>query len=186
MSKKLIIFVVAFALALIAFVVWWFTQAPPTTTPQPTNEEINTDVTPTELQPWQTPTQPTPLTPEKKAETDAKNTALRFVEIYGSYSTDAPYQNLMAADYMFSDSFKQVISGQKTTTEPGGGFYSVTTRALSAQVESQSDSQARILVSTQREELFNSIGETQLRYQDIRVTLVKSGSNWLINGAEWQ
>ena len=86
MSRKLLIFIVAFTLVLIAFVVWWFTRpvAPPVSVNQPI--EQNKEVTPVELQPWQTTsTQTTPATPEQVAQTNAKNVALRF-----QYSLSSP------------------------------------------------------------------------------------------------
>ena len=54
MSRKLLIFIVAFTLALVAFVVWWFTRPAPQVNVQPVN--TTTEVTPAELQPWQTTT----------------------------------------------------------------------------------------------------------------------------------
>ena len=184
MSRKLLIFIIAFTLALIAFVVWWFTRP----APQVPTETVptSTEVTPVELQPWQTTTQPTPATPEKISETSAKNVALRFVEIYGSYSSDAPYQNIKAVDYMFTSNFKQIVAVQSTQPSSSSAFYGVTTKALTAQVENQTESSAAVLVSTQRQELFSRTAEPQLRYQDIRVMLVKQGDSWLVDKAEWQ
>ena len=185
MSRKLLIFIVAFTLALVAFVVWWFTRPAPQVNVQPVN--TTTEVTPAELQPWQTTTSPAvPATPEQVAQTSAKNFALRFVEIYGSYSSDAPYQNLKTVDYMFTSNFKQIVEAQTAQTEPAGGFYGVTTKALTAQVSNQTESSATVLISTQRQELFSRTGEPQLRYQDIKVTLVKQGQSWLVESAEWQ
>ena len=108
------------------------------------------------------------------------------MEIYGSYSSDAPYQNLKAVDYMFTSNFKQIVEAQTAQTEPAGGFYGVTTKALTAQVSNQTESSATVLISTQRQELFSRTGEPQLRYQDIKVTLVKQGQSWLVESAEWQ
>ncbi len=187
MSKKIIIFIVALTLVLSGLVIWWLTRQPPVSVSEPVPSIENVVTTPVELQPWQAPvSEKQPLTPQAVAQTNIKNEALRFAEIYGSFSTDAPYQNIKAIEHLFTPSFKSVVTATITSAVPAAGFYGVTTRALTAEIQSQTESSAVIMVSTQREELFSHQGEPQLRYQDIRLVMLKQGDNWLVDKAEWQ
>lgn len=182
MSKKFILIVVAVTLCLVAAVIWWLTK-PETAAPVEQPVTNNTTNTPEGVE----ATVPvTPPTPQEISDTGLKNIASRFVEIYGSYSSDANFANLKAVETLITGDLKQSIEAIITAAEPSEGFYGVTTKALLANIESQSVDSAVVIVKTQRQELFSGQGEVQLRYQDIRLSLVRSGDVWLVNRAEWQ
>jgi len=48
------------------------------------------------------------------------------------------------------------------------------------------DDSAVMLVTTQRNESFDSPKNTSVRYQDIELQMVKDGDGWLIDGFSWQ
>lgn len=184
MSKKLIVIIVAIALVLSALAIWWLTRPKPAvTTPGGTEAEVS--VPGSEFGQSPIPTAE-PASEQQVAQTSLKNSALRFVEIYGSYSTDAAYVNLKSLDSVITPNLKQSIEASITANTPAQGFYGVTTRALSAQVESETSERAVVLVSTQREELFSREGQPQLRYQDIRLVLLNQDNVWLVDSAAWQ
>lgn len=181
MSKKIIIIIIAVVLVLVAVFIWWLTR-PEATVPI---EQPSTNTTNNEAGVWQTDETYNP-TPEQVAATSLKNEAARFVEIYGSYSSDANFANLLAVKDLVTENYWQsmqsiIDAGAPTAT----GFYGVTTKALITNIESETAETAEVLVKTQRQELFSGQGEPQLRYQDIRLSLVRSGNNWLISQATW-
>ena len=180
MSRKFLIVIIGLGLALAAAVIWWLTL-PPTpapATPADSSVDVSAVSPPTPI--------PLPPTPQEVAQTSLKNTALRFAEIYGSYSTDAKFANLKAINGLISESMKQSVAADMAAGAPSQGFYGVTTRALLANIESETNETALVTVSTQRQELFSGQGELQLRYQDLRLTFVRQGEAWLVNKAEWQ
>lgn len=185
MSRKVIISAVAAVLVLSGVFVWWLvsSQGPSSTegsivsSPEVISDrEIDLSVPPSN-QPANPP--PIPLI-------NLKNSALRFAEIYGSYSSDAPFVNLKLAEDLASSSFRQSLQAAAATTPTEAGYYSVTTRALSATIDSQTNERAVVSVDTQREEIFSREGEPQLRYQTIKLTLVKQDDQWLVEAAEWK
>lgn len=184
MSRKLLIIIIALVLAFSAPVVWWLLKpSTPELIEQPKTNNVTNSTNNGVGQaiiPVATPT------PQEISETGLKNTASRFVEIYGSYSSDASFANLKAIGGLVTDNLKQSIQAVMDTAVPPAGFYGVTTKALLANIESQSTESAVVLVKTQRQELFSGQGEVQLRYQDIKVSLVRSNNSWLVDKAEWQ
>ncbi len=184
MSKKLLAVIITIALVLSALAIWWLTRSRPAVT-TPTESGSETVVPGSEFGTIPTPVTE-PASEQQIAQTNLKNSALRFVEIYGSYSTDASYANLKSLDSIITPGLKQNLPSSLAAATPAQGFYGVTTRALTAQVESETGEQAVIVVSTQREELFSREGQPQLRYQDIRLTLLNQGGVWLVDNATWQ
>jgi len=133
---------------------------------------------------------PEPVAQEPVApvvEPNLEFSALTFAEVYGTYSSDEPLRNFTAATALATSAYANQLRVQAASFPPPtpGAFYGVSTRALSVQVKSQSDSAATVLVKTQREEHLSRTGDTQVRYQDITLTLENSDTGWLVAGAKW-
>lgn len=112
-----------------------------------------------------------------------------FAERYGSYSSEAGFQNITDLKiYMtkkmqaISDSF---VASQKSQTS-AGTFYSTTTNALSTTVSSLTKVKATVRVSTQRRETGANINGTSTYYQVLVLDFAKDGENWLVDNASWQ
>ena len=179
MSRKFLIVIIGLGLALAAAVIWWWAAPAAPSQPAPASPAAMPAVSPAAPA-------PVPPTPQEVAQTSLKNTALRFAEIYGSYSTDAKFANLKAINGLISESMKQSVAAGMAAGAPSQGFYGVTTRALLANIENETNETALVTVSTQRQELFSGQGELQLRYQNLRLSLVRQGEAWLVDGADWQ
>ena len=179
MSRKFLIIIIGLGLVLAAAVIWWWAAPAAPSQPAPASPAAMPAVSPAAPA-------PVPPTPQEVAQTSLKNTALRFAEIYGSYSTDAKFANLKAINGLISESMKQSVAADMAAGAPSQGFYGVTTRALLANIENETNETALVTVSTQRQELFSGQGELQLRYQDLRLTFVRQGEAWLVDKAEWQ
>lgn len=119
-------------------------------------------------------------------ETVVKNLTKNFVERFGSYSLESNFSNFDEIEDLVTPT---VASWLKTYPQDlrkklPAGFTGVTTLALSQKVESLTDTEASLSVSTQREETVN--GATRVYYQDMKVNLVFTNGQWLVDGAYWQ
>lgn len=128
------------------------------------------------------------MTAEEKGIEQAQNIAKIFAERFGSFSNQGSFSNLddLAAlstpqmqDWLVAQ--KKKLSAQYAADEV---YYGVTTIAPIAKIESQSDSSAVIIVSTQRKETKD--GEIRVFNQDLKLAFVKVNGEWLINAAYWQ
>ena len=113
--------------------------------------------------------------------------ARTFVERFGSYSTEADYQNvedvLTLATIGFQDDLEQIAVDARRSEN--GLYYGVSTQILTVSTESESDTVATLLFTTQRKESTGSPGNTSIRNQDILVTLERVGDGWLVSDFEW-
>lgn len=110
-----------------------------------------------------------------------------FVERFGSYSSEADYENIDDVMAISTDALQSRLErlAEDARREQGSGYYGVSTRIITVKTESTSESAAQFLITTQREEAIDAPGNTSVRYQDIRVKLVKEGDEWLINDFTW-
>lgn len=117
----------------------------------------------------------------------AIQTALNFAERYGTYSSDLPGENIKQVLGQCTDKMaiylKNLEMDYKATSYTG-----ITTKSISQKVNSISASRADITVQTQRQETKSVDGKlvSNTLYQDIKVNLVKSDKQWLVDAAYWQ
>lgn len=111
-----------------------------------------------------------------------------FVERFGSFSTEAKYQNLIdLKPYMTTTMQTWVdttVAGQSQAAPTG--YTSVTARVLSTTVVSQTAAAAELTISTRRTEEGDTTNSAKTYYQDITVKMVKSGDDWKVDSALWQ
>ncbi|MFA5126889.1 MAG: hypothetical protein WC465_02720 [Patescibacteria group bacterium] len=115
------------------------------------------------------------------------NLARNYAERFGSWSTDQPGHNL---EELYPLSTTKMIKYLKTlnTDTSQSQFSGVSTKTITAEIENLNSQTAEVFVKTQRLETKTSgpaLVEDTI-YQDIKVSLVKSGEDWLVDGAYWQ
>jgi len=109
-----------------------------------------------------------------------------FTERFGSYSTDAEYQNILdLRPYMTNkmqvwaeDYVKIQLAREENTT-----MNRIVTIVASTQEQSVAGIQASMRLSTQRTE---SGTNEETYYQEIVLDFIKDGQNWLVDSATWQ
>lgn len=117
----------------------------------------------------------------------AIQTAMNFAERYGTYSSDLPGENIKQVLGQCTDKMasylKKLELDYKATSYTG-----ITTKSISYKMNSISASQADITVQTQRQETKSVDGKlvSNTLYQDIKINLVKSDKQWLVDAVYWQ
>lgn len=110
-----------------------------------------------------------------------------FVERFGSFSSESRYENIDDVMTLATDKLQSRLEDLAETVrrEQGGDYYGVSTRIITVKAEVTTETNARLLITTQREEAIANPGNTSVRYQDIRVELVKEGDHWLVDAFTW-
>jgi hypothetical protein len=133
------------------------------------------------------PSAPTPVVTIK--ETSSATVARTFIERLGSYSTEADAENIDDILSMATASFQaqlRSLAAQARTTEQGS-YYGISTVVLTTpKIVSTTETRVVLSMTTQREETIDEPGNTTVKNQDITITLVKSGTTWLVDGYEWE
>ena len=128
--------------------------------------------------------QPIDIPPVTNTEFTVDNLAKNYAARLGSWSTDNPGVNLEELLPLSSPSMRNYLQGIDINYS-AEEFSGVTTKSISAEILSLSDSAATVMVSTQRIETDSNLQDNTY-YQDIEIHLVKSGDEWLVSGAYWQ
>lgn len=115
-----------------------------------------------------------------------KNSAINFVERFGSYSAAANFANFEELKPFSTATVAQWLEQYKTQllAKQGADFVGVTTKAVSTKIISSSETVASVLVSTQRSGTYKT--EQKTEYKDMLVKLVWQNNQWLADGAYWQ
>lgn len=130
----------------------------------------------------------TPATPVV-VQTSPTTVARTFVERIGSYSSEADAANIEDILSMATTSFKNklVALAKESRATSDGSYYGISTQVMTApKTVSSTDTQAVMTMTTQREETIDTPGNTTVKYQEITITLVKSGTTWLVDGYAWK
>ncbi|MEI7740965.1 MAG: hypothetical protein WCJ29_00500 [bacterium] len=132
-----------------------------------------------------------PLAPVTKEQTAAQKNrnmstfAMQFVERFGSFSSEANYQNIVDLYPVMTSSFAAEMKSFITNSIASKEFYGVTSRVLvPVKVTSNTGTSASVVVSAHRTEVKGTAPE-KVYDQDIKMTLVKSGEEWLVDSAVW-
>lgn len=135
---------------------------------------------------------PAEVSAEDKAKANIAVVAKNFAEIYGSYSNQSNYSNLEGALLLASASYRDALSTTlnqyRLSYQPAVEYQGVTTIAINALVESfnETTGKAVVTVKTQRKESSGMQSNYAVKYQDMRLSLVKEGGFWKVDGASWQ
>ena len=126
------------------------------------------------------------VTPPTKTDTEfaIENLAKSYAERFGSWSTDSPGANL---EELIPLSSKTMVSYLNSIVidYSASEFSGLSAKSLTADINSLTDSQAEVLVKTQRVKTKANLTE-EIYYQDIKISVVKSGDKWLVSSAVWQ
>ena len=118
-----------------------------------------------------------------EAEFQAITLAKTYAERFGSWSTDSAGHNLAELAPKSTARMKNYLNSIEANTQ--AEYSGITTRSLATETLSISDTEAMVTVSTQRTQTKADLS-TDIYYQDIEITLIKSGDTWLVDSAYWQ
>ncbi|MFH0951086.1 MAG: hypothetical protein V1765_01265 [bacterium] len=128
------------------------------------------------------------MTTVELSQEGVKQIAASFAERLGSWSNQANASNLVDLKLMMTPSLQEwansEIAKTQTNTKDYKEYYGITTRAVTTEAQTFTDSQAVIMVNTQRTEVKQ--GQTRNFNQSLKLEMVKSGQVWLVDGAYWQ
>lgn len=186
-TKIEIILAVLVILVFIGLVVWW--KWPVTQQGQVVSTSTASNITTSTNR--ATSTESTTVDPTNVPvvkETSPSTVARTFVERLGSYSTEADAENiediLPMATASFQNELRALVREARETTD--GVYYGVSTIVItSPKTVSASATQTVLSMTTQREETMDTPENTVVSYQAITITLVKSGTTWLVDDYSW-
>jgi len=189
-TKLEIAFAIAVVLLFIAFLIYWRNQAAPAPvpavapTPAITTSKDKTTKTPTTSTKAPVAEVATPV-----GETSAITVARTFVERLGSYSSEADAANIEDIIPMATTSFQKKLESlvKEIRASTSDAYYSVSTLVVTApKTVSATATETVLSMTTQRVESKGDPGNTTKKYQSITITLVKSGTTWLVDGYTWK
>lgn len=180
---------IAVLLLCVAFALMWRNRAvTPTVATIPAAQTINTAKDKPVSSASGSSATPEVATPVVK-ETSAITVARTFVERFGSYSSEADAENIDDVVPMATVAFQKKLNAlaKESRASSAGTYYGVSTLVVTApKTVSASATQTVLTMTTQREETNGDPSNTTKKYQSITVTLVKSGTTWLIDGYTWK
>lgn len=108
-----------------------------------------------------------------------------FAERYGSYSNEADFANLTDVLPLMSDEFADSTEDFIEAAVAPEDYYGVSTQVITVDVQSETETEAVVVLTTQREEATGSPQNTSVYYQDIQLTFVKESGEWRVDTATW-
>ncbi len=180
LRKPILLAVLVIFILLVAFLLALFLR--PKNTPRPAPQEQVTQ-----------PVAPEPtLSERQEQESRASSATLQaqaklFAERYGSFSTEANYQNLKDLLPVMTATFAAQTETSIRTAPPSTEYYGVTTRVVSVKTDALDEAAgtASLTVSTQRQETKGNAAPT-VKYQNLALTFQKIGTEWKISSAVWE
>ncbi len=126
-------------------------------------------------------------------ELSIKNTAILVASKMGSYSTDTfNFSNLRDISSLMTDNMNSYVDDlidRLSTLPDDGSYYGVTTKALSVEVVDPSGIESGVvdtIVSCQRVEVTGKDNPVQkIKYQKLKMKLLKQDDKWLADEVEW-
>lgn len=117
----------------------------------------------------------------------AAQVARNFAERFGTYSSDLPGENIKQLLGQCTSKMARYLDTMEIDYQ-AKEFKGITTKSISNKITDMADNQAEILVQTQRQESkkINDQLSVETLYQDIKINLVKSDKQWLVDSAYWQ
>lgn len=137
------------------------------------------------------PPVPVEATPVQKSESNMLAVAKSFVEIYGTYSNQSNYANIEIVLPLASSRYRAELAATlqnfRASYQPGLSYEGTTTVVLSRNAEKFNDAAgaSTVLLKTQKQMSSGAQSNYTIKYQDIRVDLVREGDQWLVDNAKW-
>lgn len=123
------------------------------------------------------------VTPLEAQKNGVEQLAKTFVERYGTYSTDNESQNIKESQALVTRALWAKISTGLTAPSSNQAFYGITTKVISMDLSSWSETKAMVTLRAMRTEDKN--GTVSSRNQTVTVEMVKEGTVWLANSIAW-
>ncbi|MDA0208484.1 MAG: hypothetical protein O3B64_03735 [bacterium] len=111
--------------------------------------------------------------------------ATSFVERFSSYSTDNNFQNVIDAKALATASMDLRLDQLTETNSVSLSFYGVSTYVITQDVIVEDNNGITFVMTTQREEAFDTPANTSTRYQDITVRVIRENGEWLVDDFIW-
>lgn len=111
--------------------------------------------------------------------------ATSFVERFGSYSTDNDFQNVLDAKALATAAMDLRLDQLMDVSAANTNFYGVSTYVITQEVIAEDDDGTTFIMTTQREEAFDTPANTSTRYQDITVRVIRENGEWLVDDYIW-
>jgi hypothetical protein len=132
------------------------------------------------------------ISQEAPHQTDAEDIsklASFFAERLGSFSNQSDYGNITDLMMFMTDSMQDWADGyiaKLKADNASGDYYGISTTAVVSTVNSFNESvgQAEVTVTTKRKEI-KGVSESSFN-QNLKVSLVKEGDEWKVDGAYWE
>ncbi|MFA6534256.1 MAG: hypothetical protein WCT37_03725 [Patescibacteria group bacterium] len=121
-----------------------------------------------------------------QTEISLERQAASFAERFGSYSNQNNFENFRDLLPLMTDSMKAWTEKQMSQPRATGAYWGVTTRAFTVKIAETGKDSVSFLITTQRRESGADTNQTKSYNQDLKLTYVKTGDQWLVDGAFWQ
>ena len=115
--------------------------------------------------------------------------ASSFIERYGSFSNQSGFKSFDDLDSFMTASFRSFVEVYRSDLEAQHGFdeyYGIETKVISSSIQRSTDTTSTVLLKTQRQEFTDAFAAPRVYYQDVRLELIRSGAEWLVQGVYWQ
>lgn len=185
-EQKRLIILGSLGLALIIIVgliAWWFLKPKPgvintqPVTSTSTGSQINYEP------PVVLPATPERISEDKSYPLGLRQLAMSFAERYGSYSSDEMLKNIEDLKPLMTPSLVNRIKPDVVSSTVFIGF---STKAISLQLVNSSESNATVMVKTQRTQSIGSGQENRVFYSDLELKIVKLNNEWKVDGVQWK
>lgn len=121
-----------------------------------------------------------PATSEQIAESSIRQLAKVYVERLNTYSSENNFQNIKDVEsFVTNNLWKKISSRMSAKTPTSTPFVSVTTDVLSIMDSEIRENGATVTMKARK--ITEKSGTTTTAYLDYTITLIRSGSNWLVS-----
>jgi hypothetical protein len=187
-NKRILIIVGAVIIVVVAVALWWFTRSTPEPVINNATVNKNTNVVVVNVN-----TQ-APANQNTNTNTDTSVALIRlanlFTERFGSYSTQAQFQNVIDLKPFMTTKMQKwadtYVANQKKLVVNATGYTIIATKVLTTTITSQTGTTAEVRLTTLRTEEGTTINGQTSYNQDIILHLVKQDANWVVDEAQWQ
>lgn len=170
---------------ILLLLIWWWwgrqQEAPIDVTTAP---QVNEKVTLTPQKQVVTTNVNTGTAPLSEGELEIRNLARNFAERYGSFSTESDYQNLVDLLPRVTAQLRAEFERMRAVEINSAEFKGYSTKVIAITINSLTNAQAAVVVSTQRVETNHNLQESVF-YQDLELTMVREGEFWFVDSATW-
>lgn len=126
-------------------------------------------------------------------EVELKSVVAFMAERIGSYSSDIQkFNNLKEINDLMTDKMKKEIDNlyEKQKDKQNKQYYGVTTKALSVKIvdkKTMEEGRVDVIINCQRIETSNKNNPiSKIKYQNLRMRLIKNNKKWLVDSIKWE